>query len=173
MITSHYVIDHYTEPNSTYTILSNKIKLGQLVFNIQEKAFEIVNLKVLKAIVAFEKGNGVDRIYYPIPLNPKWLTKVFHFEVKRLNVHYMHVFTSKVHGLKIHGQHNRYYIAYTIREKVTLANQMKGVQVAKPQILYVHELMDQLYLLKREQIEIKESDLANINKCFSEELKKD
>lgn len=166
MIKSNYDIENYIEPRNTYKILSNKVKLGQLLFNAKIKTFEIVNLKVLEDIMAFEKGNGIDRKYYPIPLNPEWLIKVFNFEVNYLNIHNMHVFTSTVHGLKIHGQHESYYVGYTIREKTTLANRMKGTISSKPRILYVHELMDQLYLLKREQIDFTTTDLVNINNSF-------
>jgi hypothetical protein len=172
MIKSNYVIDNYIEPNTTYKVLSNKIKLGHLLFNIQKKSFEIVDLKVLETIFKFEKEGDTDRIYYPIPLNSKWLTKVFHFEVKPLNIHYMNVFTSKIHGLKIHEQRNQYCVGYTIREKVKSENHMQGTISSKPRILYVHELMDQLYLLKREQIEITKSDLIKINNTFKEMLNK-
>ena len=163
MITSHYNIDHYIEPHTTYKTLYNKIKLGHLIFNSPKKSFEVVDLKILETIVAFENGNDLERVYYPISLSPKWLTNVFSFDVTYLSIYHMNVFTSKIHGLKIHEQHNRYYVGYTIREKVSLVNGMKGTISNKPQILYVHELMDQLFLIKREEISITASDLVDIN----------
>lgn len=172
MIKSNYDIESYIEPHTTYKTLSDKIKLGQLLFNIQKKAFETVDLKVLEDIVKFEKGRNIDRVYYPIPINSEWLTKVFHFEAKFLNIYNMTVFTSRLHGLKIHEQHGRYYVGYTIREKVKLTDHIKGTINSKPQILFVHELMDQLYLIKREQVEITKSDLFEINNIFEEALKR-
>ena len=82
----------------------------------------------------------------------------------------MNVYTSKTHSLKVHEQQNQYYVAYTIRKKVKLANQMNGTMTSKPQMLYVHELMDQLFLLKRELVQFSKHDLMEINKIFKKLL---
>ncbi len=168
MIPSNYKVEHYVNPGTTYQRLSDKVKLGQLVLNGKNRKIEIVDLGVLEKILVSEKNNE-EKVYFPIPLTSKWLTIIFHFEEKYLVPQNLIVFTSKVHGLKIHLQNHQFRIGYIIRE-TTKGSPFSGTSTTKPLILTVNELLDHFYLLKREQFQFSEEDLSFLNKEFKEDL---
>jgi len=171
MIASNYTTEHYTNPFLTHKIISDKIKLGQPILNLKKKQIQKINLDNLKKIIAAENNEILSESYSLLPINSIWLTKFFHFDESYLAAQYMTIYTSQLHGLKIHKQGNHFYIGYTIREKFK-ASDMKGTLQSKPLIFTVNDLIDHLYLIKREQVIISEEDIDSINKAFKKELLK-
>jgi len=55
MINNEYNIDNFFNPTLTYDKISNKIKLGQVVYNKAIKNIEKVDLTTLGEIIQFEK----------------------------------------------------------------------------------------------------------------------
>lgn len=171
MITANYTTEHYTNPFLTHETISDKIKLGQPILNLKKKQIQKIDLDILKEIIATEKNEVLSESYSLLPITSIWLTKFFHFDERYLSAQYMTIYTSQLHGLKIHKQRDQFYIGYTIREKLK-ARDMNGTLQSKPLILTLNDLMDHLYLIKREQVIISEKDMDSINTVFKKELHK-
>ena len=77
----------------------------------------------------------------------------------------MTVYTSHRNGLNINERSNGFTIGITFREKASLIG-MSGKLVAKPKILYVNELMDYLFSLKRNEVTFNECDIKRINEVI-------
>lgn len=169
MIDNKYDIENLLNPTLTYNKISNKIKLGQLVFNNLNKKIEKVGISILEEIVQFEKEEIKEQKFFLLNLTDKWLIQIFEFDSTFLTPQSMTVFTSKKHGLKIHKTRTNFSIAYTIREKVN-AGRYKGTHNFKPTVLTVNELMDHLYLIKREEFDFSKEDVEYINAVFLEDL---
>jgi len=161
---NEYQVEYYINPKITYLKLSDKLRLGHLIYDLEDQTIKIVSLPILSEIVKWETSNSesLDMRYFPIPLTKKWLEKVFCFESKYNQPNYMTVFTSIRHGLKIHNQNDKFFIGIRNIEKF-IAKGMTGGHTSKPRILYVNELMDYLYLLKRDNWDFSEQDLEKIN----------
>ncbi|MDT0648146.1 hypothetical protein RM545_15735 [Zunongwangia sp. F260] len=171
MITTNYTTAHYTNPYLKHKIISDKIKLGQPILNLKKKQVQKIDLDILKEIIAAEKYEVLSESYSLLSINSIWLTKFFQFDERYLAAQYMTIYTSQLHGLKIHKQRDQFYIGYTIKEKFK-AGDMKGTLQAKPLILTVNDLIDHLYLIKREEVIISEEDIKLINKQFKEHLER-
>lgn len=167
MINNEYNIDNFFNPTLTYDKISNKIKLGQVVYNKAIKNIEKVDLTTLGEIIQFEKERSREQQYFLLNLTEKWLIKIFDFDSMYLPPQSLTVYTSKKHGLKIHKTRTKFTIAYTIREK-TNAGMYKGTHNIKPTVLTVNELMDHLYLIKREEFDFSRDDMDYINAVFLE-----
>ena len=165
MINNDYNIENFTNPNSTYNRLSDKIKIGQLIYNVQNKNIEKVSLEILKEIIEYEKNGKGEQHFFLLGLNDKWLTEIFDFNSQFVNIQNMTVFTSRKHNLKIHKVHD-YRIGYTLRENSGSGN-FKGKHHFKPLINTVNELMDHLYLIKREMFDFSKYDMKYINEVIS------
>lgn len=162
-----YNIENYTNPRTSYKRISNKLKLGQLIYDIIDKKIKIVDIHLLGEILEFEQNisDKCERRYFTIPLTKEWLEKVFDFNSKYNAANSMTVFTSQRHGLKIHKQNSGFYIALISREKTSVYG-MSGTIRSKPKILFVNELMDYLYLLKRDEIIFTENEIKKINEII-------
>lgn len=162
-----YSIDNYTQPRTTYQKISNKLKLGYLLYDNLDKEIKAVSIQILGEILEFEQNNSESkgRRYFPIPLTKEWLENVFDFNSKYNAPNYMTVYTSLRHGLKIHEQNKEFLIAQISREKMSTIG-MSGVFISKPKILYVNELMDYLFLLKRDDIIFTEDEINRINEII-------
>lgn len=170
MLTTNYTTENFINPFITHKIISNKIKLGQPILNLKKKQIQKIDLNIFKEIFAAEKNKVLSKSYNLLLVNSEWLTKFFHFDENYLAAQAMTIYTSQLHGLKIHKQRDQFFIGYTIREKLKAGN-MKGLLQSKPLILTVNDLMDHLYLIKREEVIICEEDIKMINKYFEEHLK--
>ncbi|HET8885998.1 MAG TPA: hypothetical protein VFM70_06560 [Salinimicrobium sp.] len=168
MIENDYEIDNYIDPSLTYDKISDKLKIGQLVLNDEKKKIEKVNLKTLQEIIEFERGNNKKQKYFLLRLRDKWLLSIFDFDAKFLAPQNMTVFTSRKHHLKIHKTQD-YRIAYTIRENKGSGG-FKGHHHFKPLVMTVNELMDHLYLIKRQVFDFSEKDIEYINEVFKDEI---
>lgn len=169
MIDNNYDIENLLNPTLTYNKISNKIKLGQLVFNNLNKKIEKVEISILEEIVQFEKEENKEQKFFLLNLTDKWLIQIFEFDSTFLTPQSITVFTSKKHGLKIHKTQTNFSIAYTIREKVK-AGRYNGTHNFKPTVLTVNELMDHLYLIKREEFDFSKEDVEYINAVFLEDF---
>ncbi len=170
MIENNYEIENYFDPSQTYDKISDKIKIGQLILNYETREIEKIDLKILQEIIHYENGDNEEQKFFLLNIIDKWLLKVFDFESKYLTPQSMTVFTSRKHDLKIHKIHD-YRIGYTIREKKGSGN-FQGKHHYKPLVITVNELMDHLYLIKREVFDFSDKDLEYINELFKEDLKK-
>ena len=155
-----YNSDHYVDPRKTYDRIADKIKLGHLLYVRDKGSYVVVDLKVLQEILEFEKSENNAPKYLPIPITDLWLTSIFDFEKKQLATHSGTFFTSRNHGFKIKHQGGRYMFGYTLREKGLGGRATFNL---RPQFLYIHELMDVLFLMRREQFRWSEKDLEWIN----------
>ena len=168
MIKTKYSFEHYINPYLTHSIISDKVKIGQLILNLKNKKIQKIDLETLSEIIKAEKSESLSEYYSLLPINSTWLTNFFHFESRYLAAQYMTVYTSQTHGLKIHEQNSRFSIGYIIREKLN----DKGKVQTKPLIFTVNDLMDHLYLLKREELLINQKDIELMNKEFQVQLEK-
>lgn len=116
MIINNYSHEDYTDPIKTYERISDKLKIGHLIYNNEIKKIVIVTPNILSEIFEKEK-NSDNKEYSLIILKDKWLTKIFNFKSQYLNSQYMTVYTSNSHGLKVHEQNSRFYIGYRFKEK--------------------------------------------------------
>ncbi len=159
-----YQVENYTNPRMIYRKLSDKLRLGHLIYDLVQKKVKAVDLSLLGEILDFEMKNSADSKirYFPIPVTKEWLEKVFEFESKYNAPNNMTIFTSLRHGLKIHDQNGNYFVGILNREKSRSAG-MYGSHISKPRILYVNELMDYMYLLKRDIWNFSETELNKIN----------
>ncbi len=172
MINTKYNIDNFIDPRLTYNKLSDKIKIGQPIFNKLNEKIEKVDLRILQEILKFESGERKAQKYTLINLTDKWLLQVFAFESRYITPQAMTVFTSKIHGLKIHKTQYNYSIGYTIREKIN-AGRFSGTHNFKPRVITVNELMDHLYLIKREEFDFSKDDMEYINATILKDLNYD
>jgi len=162
MIINDYTIQDYLDPFKTYERLSDKLKIGHLIYSNKLKKIVKVTPKVLTEI--FEKEEKSEKKdYCLIILNENWLTKIFNFKSFYLSTQYMTVYTSNFHGLKVHEQNNRFYLGYGFKEKINKIPGMSGMSNYKPNLFFVNELMDYLFLIKKEQYRFSENDLQKIN----------
>lgn len=158
-----YRIENYTNPWNLYKKISNKLKLGHLVFDTSRKKIRLVDLKLLGEILKSEHDEPNGKSNFAIPeLTKEWLEKVFDFDSKFNAPNNMNVFTSRRHGIKIHENWNGFSIAITVREKSSIMS-MTGSHVTKPRVLTVNELLDYMFLLKRDDIVFDERDVEKIN----------
>ena len=159
-----YNVEKYVNPLQTYRTLHDKFKIGHLIFDFGKKRIALVDITILSKIFDKERGGeeGSENAYGPLSLSDEWLEKVFEFEAKFSNTTGMTVFTSRRHGLKIHKQRGNYYLGYIFREKMNIGG-WKGSSSSKPEILFVNELMDYCYLLRRDSFQFNEGDLKRIN----------
>lgn len=162
MIENKYDIENFYNPKLGYDKISNKVKFGQLVMNNVSEKIEKVNLSILQEILEYEQAENTKKKYSLLPLSDKWLLEVFQFDSKFLKSQSMTVFSSRIHGLNIHKTRGNYAIAYTIREKLN-AGQFRGTNNFKPIIHTVNELMDHLYLIKREEFNFSNEEMVYIN----------
>ena len=163
---SIYNSDHYVDPKKTYDRIADKVKLGHLLYNKDKNTYVVVDFKVLQEIVELERSENNSWKYLPIPINDFWLTSIFNFEKRQLATHSGTYFTSRSHGFKIKYQGGRYMFGYTLREKELGGGVTFNL---RPQFLFIHELMDLLFLMKREQFTWTEEDLTLINSVMSAE----
>lgn len=170
MIINNYSHEDYTDPIKTYERISDKLKIGHLVYNNEIKKIVIVTPIILSEIIEKEKISE-NKKYSLIILKDKWLTKIFNFKSQYLNSQYMTVYTSNSHGLKIHEQNSRFYIGYRFKEKMDNIPGMLGELVYKPNIFFVNELMDYLFLIKKEQFRFNDYDLEKINELIGKSIK--
>lgn len=164
-----YNIGHYVDPRKTYERVVDKFKLGHLVYSRDKEKYVVVDLKVLQEIIEHDISGKKFWNYLPIPINDLWLTLIFNFEKKRFATHSGTFFTSRHHGFKIKYQGGRYMLGYTLREKDSNG---RATYNLRPQILFIHELMDILFLMKREQFYWNEEELNWINSVMSTENEK-
>ena len=158
-----YRIENYTDPWNLYKKISNKLKLGHLVLDTSLKKFRLVDLKLLEEIVKSEGDEPNGKSNFIIPdLTKEWLEKIFDFNSKFNAPNNMTVFTSNRHGIKIHESWNGFSIGITVREKSTILG-MTGTHVSKPRVLNINELLDYMFLLKRDEMRFDESDIEKIN----------
>jgi|TARA_R110002074_G_scaffold106578_1_gene230142 hypothetical protein len=162
---NEFNIENYTNPRISYNKISNKLRLGHLVYDDFDKKIKLVNHKLLGGIIESEKVELLEKRFYALPLTKSWLENIFEFESKYNNPNKMTVYISHRNGLNIHERNNGFTIGITFREK-TSSNGMSGTLVAKPKILYVNELMDYLFLLKRDEVTFNEYDIKRINEVI-------
>ncbi|SDQ89868.1 hypothetical protein [Flagellimonas zhangzhouensis] len=162
-----YNVEHYVSPYLTYITLHDKLRIGQLIFDCKKRKITMVDTAILSEIYEKEKdGKKVTKDEYrPLNLTDDWLIKIFQFEKKYLNTNNMTVFTSQRHGLKVHKRQGNYYLGYILREKMNIG-EWKGSSSSKPEILFVNELMDYCYLLKRDSLKLTKDDLKRINEVI-------
>lgn len=153
------------DPKRTYRKLSDKIKLGHLLFDNKKREFIMADIAVLLEILEYEKkdGSGQYPRYLPIPVSGIWLQVVFEFEANFNRSNSMTVYTSLRHDMKVHEKEGKFTVAFTIREK-SYNNGIFGTYNYKPSIYYVNELMDFMYLMKRDTFAFDADDLLLINK---------
>jgi hypothetical protein len=162
-----YQIENYTNPRKGYQKFADKLRLGHLIYDLVQKKVKAVDLSLLKEILDNEIDDSKDSIkrYFPIPLTEEWLIKVFEFESKYNAPNNLTIYTSSRHGLKIHKQREVFFIAIIKREKSSNYG-MHGVHTSKPMVLFVNELMDYMFLLKRDVWSFTETELVNINRLI-------
>lgn len=163
-----YKVEHYVEPELGYRErLSDKFKIGHLIYDRGKGCVIKVDAAVLDTIVrGEEKGmNPEDFIYTPLYMTDEWLVQIFHFEMRHLNTNNMTVFTSLRTGLKVHYQGGNYYLGYIFREKFE-ANGWLGCSTGKPRIMFINELMDYCFLIKRESIQFTDEEIDKINELI-------
>ncbi|WP_408039058.1 hypothetical protein [Tenacibaculum amylolyticum] len=136
-----------------------------MIYNINLQKIVLVTPKILSEILK-EEIQGVNNSYSMIQINGKWLIEVFNFEAKYLAPQYLTVYKSNLHGFKVHEQLNKFSIGYMFKETRNIIPSMQGDIKYKPQIFYVNELMDYLFLIKKEQFEFNEDDLKTINQLI-------
>ncbi len=158
----NYSIENFLNPQKTYKTFSNKIKLGHLVYCLKSNKIEIVDIEIMSNIITYEKKGVSTKVYYPIPINFNWVIHVFNFSETNQNSKKLRVFQSNIHGLKLHFELNMFRLGYIFKEKLHHGN-MNGIDNYKAELLYIHELMDCLYLIKRETFSFCESDIEEIN----------
>jgi len=170
MIINDYSYEDYTNPINTYEKISDKLKIGHLIYNNDSKKIILVTPNVLSEIFEKEK-NSDNKKYSLIFLKDNWLTKIFNFKSQYLNSQYMTVYRSNSHGLKIHDQNSRFYIGYRFKEKMDNIPGMIGELIYKPNIFFINELMDYLFLIKKEHFEFSDNDLEKINELIGKSIK--
>ncbi|WP_031442133.1 hypothetical protein [Arenibacter algicola] len=164
-----YDIENYVEPERSYrTTLCDKFKVGHLIYDNNQQRIKIVDIAVLQEILLWESKDvkGSKLKYIPIYLTHEWLVNVFDFESKYMATNSITVYTSLRNGMKVHGQRGRFFVGVTIREKMDSMG-MAGTHFSKPSILFVNELMDYSFLLKRDMIDFNKNDLITINKVMN------
>lgn len=162
----NYKIENYTNPWSLYKNISKRLKLGHLVYDLSLKNIRLVDHELLGEILKSELVEPEKKSNFTIPiLTEEWLLKVFDFEDKFNAPNNMTVFTSKRNGLKIHKNRNGFFIAISVRENYSTMG-MTGSHVSKPMILTVNELLDYVFLLKRDDISFNERDIDEINRII-------
>ncbi|AXT19799.1 hypothetical protein D7030_01410 [Flavobacteriaceae bacterium AU392] len=143
-------------------MLHRRLRIGDLIYDLDKKAIVCFNTNVFKEI----EGNIDTHNYVRIPLNSKWLTEVFEFDSKYLNMQYMTVYTSRINSFKIHEQHSGFSLSCTFRDKIK--NQLgEGMHVGKPKVTYVDELTAYLSLMANQEFYF-EDKLEELNELFSE-----
>ncbi|MBO0330088.1 hypothetical protein [[Muricauda] lutisoli] len=163
-----YNLDYYVNPRLSYANrLSDKFRIGHLIYDTIEKCIVKVSPSILQKMVENElpQNRDEDFRFSPLFIKNDWLTKVFGFEKKYLNANGMTVFTSTRNGLKIHFQSGNYYLGYILREKQIIAG-MNGNFSSKPEILFINELMDFCFLIKRDKISFSDDDVKKINEII-------
>lgn len=169
MMINDYSYEDYTDPISTYERISDKLKIGHLIYDNDIKRIVLVTPNILSEIFEKEKISD-NKKYSLIILKDKWLTKIFNFKSQYLNSQYMTVYTSNSHGLKIHDQNSRFYIGYRFKEKMNNIPGMSGEFMYKPSIFFINELMDYLFLIKKEQFRFNENDIEKINELIGKSV---
>lgn len=159
-----YSVENYVDPVLSYKTLYDKFRVGHLIYDCRNKKITKVDAVILMEIHEKEKNaKKRDKLdYSPLYLTDDWLQKVFQFEAKHLNTTNITVFTSQRHGLKVHKQRGNYYLGYILREKINVGDWM-GSSSSKPRVLFVNELMDYCYLLRRDSLKFTSDDLKRIN----------
>lgn len=160
-----YSIEHYTNPEPSYhNSLSDKLKVGHLIYDNRQQRIVLVDIAVLEEILEYEnkKEETSEPNFVPSYLTHEWLVNVFNFEAKHIATNGITVYTSDRNGMKVHGQRGQFFVGVTIREKIN-SKGWKGTHASKPPICFVNELMDYCFLLKRDMITFIEYDLAQIN----------
>lgn len=143
-------------------MLHRKLRLGDLIYDLNKKEIVCFNTGILKEI----EVNNETHNYGRIPLNSKWLNEIFEFEPKHLSMQHMTVHTSRVNSLKIHEQRLGFFLSCTFRDKIK--NELgEGIHTGKPKINYVDELMAYLTLLTNQEFFF-EDNLNKLNELFSE-----
>jgi hypothetical protein len=154
----------------THKKISEKLKIGHLIFDKRLKKIVIVKPEILIEIIE-DENNSNSQNYFLIILKENWLTKIFNFRKQYLNSQYMTVFTSNSNGFKIHERQGIFSLGYIFKEKMNNIHGMTGNLTYKPHIFFVNELMDYLFLIKREQFNFSEKDLQKINKLIGKSIK--
>jgi hypothetical protein len=163
-----YNIDHYTDPVLGYRkTLKDKFKIGHLIYNLRKRRITTVDISILGEI--FQDEDKEEKLresnYIPMHLTHEWLVNVFGFELRYMATNGITIYTSLRNGLKVNGQRGQFFIGVTIREKIN-SNGWSGTHISKPSILFVNELMDYSFLLKRDMITFNEDDLDKINELI-------
>ena len=162
-----YELEDFMSPRRTYRKLSDKIKLGHLLYDNRKRQFILTDMVVLQEILEYEKEDGENKLapYSPIPLSGNWLELVFEFEAKFNKANSMTVYTSIRHDMKVHEKGGTFTMGITVREK-SHNNGIFGSYNYKPSIYFVNELMDFMYLIKRDTFAFDADDLLLINKAI-------
>ncbi|MFD2588423.1 hypothetical protein ACFSQJ_15915 [Croceitalea marina] len=161
-----YHIENYVRPWEPYKeSLSDKLRIGHLVLDRWAKKIVLVDINILLEVLENERTNSGSKKskYYPIAITREWLEDVFMFESKYNAPHSMTIYTSLRNGFQVHEYRGNFYVAIRITEKISDYGTLK----TKPKILFINELMDYLFLLKRDTYGFIEEDLLKINSAMN------
>ncbi|MEP2059426.1 MAG: hypothetical protein ABJJ05_16570 [Maribacter litoralis] len=162
---NEFNIENYTNPRISYDKIANKLRLGHLIYDHFDNHIKLVDYKLLGEIMDYEMLESLQKRYNPLSLTKTWLEDVFQFESQYHAPNKMTVYTSLRNGLNIHERGSGFTIGITFREKTSSIG-MSGILIAKPKILYVNELMDYHFLLKRDLVTFTNSDVEKINEII-------
>jgi len=144
-------------------MLHRKLRIGDLIYNYEQRKIVCVDTQIISEL---QKDNNLEK-FRRIPLNSKWLKKVFEFDSRYLSMQYMTVYTSRVNGIKIHEQRLGFFLSCTFRDKIK-TELGEGLHISKPKIVYVDELMTYLTLLNNQEFAF-EDNLSDLNNLFHED----
>jgi len=158
---NEYEIENYLNPTLPYLKFADKLRIGHLIFDFKMKRVVKVNMKILKEINLEDELNTkfFDRRFRPIELTKKWLTDIFCFNAKNNARNSLIVYTSSRNGLIIHEQIGTFFLASKMVEKIG----ENGIHRTKPKVIFINELMDYLFLIKRDDYKWTDADLKRIN----------
>lgn len=135
--------------------ITDKVKLGSILFNKKTDQVEIVTIDTLHILIDLE-SKGEQNIYNLINILGTWLEEYFGFEKHYLGRNFMDVYTNANNGFRLHKTEGRnFQLGFTLKE---------GSRTFKKEIHSLNELDDCIFVFKGERLKIDDDLIVRINR---------